>query len=222
MILPSNRYNSLLDRVYEIESNLLDFIDPSKTSYTDKEEDLTRSYCLLCHAEIESYLEDYTLEIAKKAFDEWERDKTIISPIIFHLTYHYSHELTKKEPPYSIVCLAYQKLIGLIKKNNGLKEANLKSFLQPIGFEMDNVLLTDLTDFGKNRGEIAHTSFRTQQQLDAVTERNRIKGIINALKTFDTDLGEYQKNGNWKNKPVNIMWENYSFWRRLKYLLWGE
>jgi hypothetical protein len=220
--MASAKYGTLVSRISTIEANLLSSISPTITAYTIKDEDMVRSYCLLCHAEIEAYLETYTLEIVKDAFDSWKLDKTIISPIIFHLTFHHCKELTKNELPYSITHLAYSELCKKINGNNGLKDDNVKSFLKPIGFEMDPVLLIELTGFGKIRGDIAHQSFQTQQPLDAATQKSRINGIVSNLEIFDTDLKTYESTGDWKNKPVNIMWTSYSFWQRLRYLFTGK
>ena len=57
--MPSSaRFQQLENRIKELE-NLLPVVNISG-NYSQKEIDLTRSYCLLCHAEIEAYLEDIT------------------------------------------------------------------------------------------------------------------------------------------------------------------
>lgn len=85
----STRYNSLVTRIDQLNVHLLPVIDPT-VSYSEKDIDLTRAFCLLCHAEIEAYLEDFTLEVVTKAFNQWNTDKKSISPIIFHLIYSYT------------------------------------------------------------------------------------------------------------------------------------
>ena len=43
--------------------------------------DLTCVICVLCHAEIEAYMEDIILEVVSEVFDYWNNDKTKIPEI---------------------------------------------------------------------------------------------------------------------------------------------
>ena len=202
----STRYNDLKYRVSQLENHLLPAIDPT-LSYSDKDRDLTRAFCLLCHAELEAYLEDITKEVVDRAITKWTSNKTIISPIIFHLAFNYKQEAGKaKESPYQMVIKSHKALIDGIKKNNGIKEHNLSGFFKPIGYEIDPTLQSTLNTYGKNRGDIAHTSFNTQQPLDTTTEKNNISQILNALAVFDVELNEYEANGTLNRAPVNMTW----------------
>lgn len=202
----SARYNILLARVGQLESHLLPTIDPT-LSYSDKDKDLTRAFCLLCHAELEAYLEDITKEVVDRAFTKWNLHKTIISPIIFHLAYNYKQEAGKaKEPPFGMVFKSHQSLLDTIKKNNGIKENNLLGFFRPIGYEIDPTLQSTLNDYGKTRGDIAHQSFNTQQPLDPTTEKNNIHQILTELAVFDNELNEYEASGTLNRTPVNMAW----------------
>jgi hypothetical protein len=202
----SNRYISLAARVTQLESHLLPGIDPT-LSYTEKDRDLTRAYYLLCHAEFEAYIEDITKEVTIRAFTKWNADKSIISPIIFHLAYNYRQEQGKpKDAPYSMIVKSYNSLIKVIDKSNGIKEDNLNNFFKPIGFEIDPTLQSTLNDFGRTRGQIAHTAFHTQQPLDPSTEKNHIKQILSALSLFDQELNDYEINGTLNRTPINMRW----------------
>lgn len=213
----SLRYNNLVARVTQLESHLLPAIDPT-LNYTAKDRDLTRAFCLLCHAELEAYIEDITKEIVDKAFAKWNTNKEIISPIIFHLAYNYRQENGKpKETPYGMVFKSYNSLTDTIKKNNGIKENNLTGFFKPIGFEIDPTLQSTLNDYGKTRGDIAHTSFNTQQPLDPATEKNNISQILTALALFDNDLTTYEANGTLNRIPFNLSWsKRFQFIDKLK------
>lgn len=214
----SAKFTQLQSRISQLETNLLPAIDPTGI-YTDKDNDLTRSFCLLTHAEIEAYLEDIILENATKSFTRWDSDKTLISPIIFHLAY--SHKTDKRELPYSLVVLSFQNLQKIIKNNNGIKEDNLNNFLKPIGFQMDTILKTTLSDFGKTRGEIAHTSFQTQHPLDPLTERNNVRQIVTALSLFDEELSLYEQSGTLPRIPIITQWKKFTLIERLKILFTG-
>lgn len=215
----SSKFNSLALRIGQLEGHLLPAINPTG-AYSDKEQDLIRSYCLLCHAEIEAYLEDYSLEVITRAFSKWNLDKTKISPIIFHLAY--SHNGKSKEPPYSMVVQSFQSVKKTIETNNGIKENNLNGFFRPIGFDIDPTLKSTLNDFGKTRGQIAHTSFQTQQPFDPTNEKNQVNQIINGLKSFDEELDNYESLGVVNNSPVTMQWDRYSLIQRLKILFTGR
>ena len=208
----STRYNDLKSRISQLESHLLPPIDPS-LSYSDKDRDLTRAFCLLCHAELEAYLEDITKEVVDRAFIKWRTNQRIISPIIFHLAFNYKQEVGKpKEAPFQMVGKTYSSLMDSIKKNHGIKEHNLLGFFKPIGYEIDPILQSTLNDYGKNRGDIAHTSFSTQQPLDPATEKNNIAQILTALAVFDIELNEYENNGTLNRTPINMTWKSsFSF-----------
>jgi hypothetical protein len=204
--MASQRYSDLTQRVQQLETHLLPVVDPS-LSYSDKDRDLVRAFCLLCHAEIEAYLEDIVWETTTKAFNIWYANKAVVSTIIFHLAHSHRHESGKpKDQPYSMIVKSYKSLETTIKKNHGIKEDNLNNILNPIGFEIDSILKTTLNDFGKTRGQIAHTSFKIQQPLDPVTERNKIRQIVQALAIFDNDLDTYQSSGSQSRVTIISTW----------------
>ena len=208
-------YNTLSARLTQLDGHLLPAIDPT-LNYSDRDRDLTRAYCLLCHAEIESYIEGIILQVATDAYTKWSLNKQIISPIIFHLAYSYKHENGKKEPPYSMVVKSFKNLKATISGNNGIKESNTTNLLKPIGFEMDTTLQSTLHGFGKTRGQIAHTSFQTQQPLDPATEKSNIVQILSALQLFDNDIVDYELNGTLNRTPVNMQWGQRNFFQRIK------
>ncbi|MCD7972667.1 MAG: hypothetical protein LUG18_08360 [Candidatus Azobacteroides sp.] len=212
----STKYQMLETRIRELETNLLPPSNPLG-SYTSKEQDFIRAYCLLCHAEIEAYIEDYTSEIIDLAFESWSANKAVLNTIIFHLTYN----CKTKDTPYSMANLAYKDLKKTIKSNNGIKENNLMNIFRPIGFEVDPLLKSTLNDFGKNRGEIAHTSFQTQSTLDPLNEKKNVKQILNGLKDFDQELYDYVHNGVICNIPQNMQWNKYTWKQRIKIFCFG-
>lgn len=217
-MIASSKYNELAARISQLEIHLLPEIDPTGL-YSAKDNDLVRSYCLLCHAEIEAYLEAYSLTIINTAYNKWDTDKTKISPIIFQLAYNYTGK--SKELPYSMVVQSYLKLKKTIETNNGIKENNLNEFFKPIGFDIDPTLKSILNEFGKTRGQIAHTSFQTQQPLDPASEKANLQLILQGLKTFDEELSDYENNGVLNKIPTTMQWDKYTFLQRIKILFTG-
>lgn len=217
----STRYNALVARIAQIQTHLLPAVR-ADLSYSNQELDLTRAFCLLCHAEFEAYLEDIALEVTKIAIDKWKTNKEDITPIIFHLAYSYRNEVGKKrEPPYNMVMLAYKDLEAKVKKNNGIKEDNLAGFFTPIGFSVDSTLQTTLNDYGSTRGQIAHTSFHTQQPLDPSTERSKVALIMSGLRVMDIDLFNYERTGTSQRKAIHIHWR-LSLRDRIRILFKGK
>src|SRR6266404_4400647 len=88
----SRRYADLARRVQELGQHLLSFLPPppalSKTTYTPQELDLTRSYIVLVHAEIESFCEDLVIEKASKARQEFKANGRV-TPILRRMIAYY-------------------------------------------------------------------------------------------------------------------------------------
>jgi hypothetical protein len=192
----SARFSSLAQRVTQLEQHLLPVANING-NYTDQEQDFIRSYCLLAHAEIESFIEDIILEVTTRAMTKWNINKEIITPIIFHLTFN----CKTRDDPYSMTNQSFVALQRAIKSNNGIKEQNLINLLNPIGIGMDRTLVNTLTTFGETRGQIAHSSFRTHNILDPSNEKQIVNTILTGIKIFDDELDDYERNGS--INPIN-------------------
>jgi len=191
----SSRYQQLVTRIVELETNLLPAINMSG-NYSTKEIDLTRAYCLLSHAEIEAYLEDILLEVVRAIFIFWKEDNSKIPEIIFNLACSAKIKMDKKELPTSLVHIGMKSYEEIISKNHGIKEHNIDNIFTPIGYSIDKTLVTVLHNFGDTRGDIAHQSFKTQQLIDPQTERRNIDQIISELSKFDIDFYKYKTPAN--------------------------
>ncbi len=166
----------LENRIKEIESNLLPKINPLGT-YTDAELDSIRAYVLLCHAEIECYIEDLarllviTLEAElanPKAGNKFAR--------------YYANKVNAN--------------IGqVINTNHGIKTENLKKMFEPFGFEekdfdfIDSNFLPQMNAFGIRRGESAHRSAkRATRQPSPIKEKKAVAEILKYLEMFEAEL----------------------------------
>jgi len=198
----SSLYINLEKRINQLIQDLLPSIDPS-LQYSDKDITLTNAFYLLCHAEIEVYIEEIIRNTAKDAYLEWNNNKSIITPIIFHLAFNYNQEINqKKQPPYSMVYLSYNNLTNLIDKNNGIREQNIDNLLRPIGFDMDPTLKTILDIYGKTRGQIAHKSHDPQNPSDPAIAKSDVQQILSSLAIFDKDITQYGINNYPSKFPV--------------------
>jgi hypothetical protein len=84
--MASQRFRILTDRITELRLHLLpDPFDPTG-SYPNEGEIRTKTlaFRLLCHAELESYLEDRAIGIAKATWTAWEK-KRFVSATTVHL-----------------------------------------------------------------------------------------------------------------------------------------
>ncbi len=88
-------------------------------------------------------------------------------------------KITKK------IDIAIRCFKSVIDQNHGIKETNLLKLLLPIGIDsddLDKVWLANMNTFGKERGEIAHSSgIKTKKTPNPADELERVKQIIQEL-----------------------------------------
>lgn len=199
----------LRNNITEIEKC---FLPPQNPLGTYNKDELLRinAYIALSHSEIENFIESEVLTVCRKSVVEYESTGVINQVILGLLCFS---GLTYDEPPENKQNLKNDKnwddktiISNKIKKaesvfnnkirtqNNGIKEKDILNMLLPIGYplkEIDDVFLTEMNDFGKQRGEIAHTSninIVTKQQIDPYTIKKRIDDIINQLSLIEENL----------------------------------
>ena len=197
----SRRLTQLLSRLDFLERNIL----PAQRltgNYTKTERDLIKSFLLLAHAEIEAYFEDIVTEKVKKALNKWTTERkrsACLNAVLAFSGNELSYENEKKVNSNNIVFRinrAVSHYLGLVNKNNGVKEKNILNLILPIGIELselDNTWLSVMEAFGTTRGNIAHNSSVVQQQLDRNTERDRIVNqILPEIERLDELIGKLQ------------------------------
>lgn len=187
----STRYNALLSRIGQLKISLLPKTKVSG-NYTVREQDFTKSFRLLVHAEIESYFEERALDIAAKALKKWVDNEKASLPLLAlscftpGVTGQSKNVLTKVH----LIMSVYKTLV---KRNNGIKDENLTSMLVPIGFkesDFDTTWLSTVNSWAVLRGEIAHTTFKVHQPIDPVTEVKTVNLILTGIKDLDLLLNE--------------------------------
>ena len=106
-----------------------------------------------------------------------------------------SFELDSMDPPTikkadtSINALferAVNQYHHMVRKNNGIKEPNLKRLLVPVGValsELDQAWLNTMNSFGSDRGLVAHNSrLGVTAPLDPRTEKDTVDILLVGLK----------------------------------------
>jgi hypothetical protein len=187
------RLQRLLTRLDKLERHLLPSDFSLTGRYAPRQHDYTKAFLLLVHAELESYFEDRARTLAALAESQYKR-KGICTPVLSHLlVYHHASEKDELGPvSQEAVRRAINYYQRHLETNHGIKEKNLLTIFLPLGLDhaaLDNQLVTACNQLSQKRGEYAHASFKTHQQVDPKTERDNIrKNIIPELRNLERRL----------------------------------
>lgn len=207
--MQSDRYLQLKQQL-NIVSSLLPEINLSNTPQrpTDKDNLQCIAYKLLAHAEFESYFEDIGREIALKAIVAWKKDGRVSLTLLCLIAFQ---ERMMEPPPPSLSPpqpnlagkwkekLYYQQKIQqavdnyntAVAKNHGIKEGNILNILLPVGLnpdKLDPLSLTNFSNFGQDRGKIAHSSTQLASMLNPADERSIVNSLLEAVEEIDREL----------------------------------
>ncbi len=176
------RLRRLVSRISELEDRYLPSTFSLTGRYSRRQRDDTKAFLLLVHAELESYFEDRVRKIAEKSADRYRRSG-FCTPVLSRLILYYHAFAQKKFEPVSqnVMQKAMNLYLDRVQANNGIKEKDLLGLFLPLGIShqaMDTQLVTACNQLGQKRGEFAHASFKTHQQIDPKTERDNIRNNI--------------------------------------------
>lgn len=172
--------------------------------YTQRQQDRARGYRLLAHAEIESFVEDITFSAAVASVSAWSAQKKV-SNCLFCLIAHYHDgfsapdQLSVKPFPQErrpkvksdikeVVDVVMKQYREIHSNNHGVREENLLRLILPIGVkkaDIDHFWMTNLSEFGRRRGEVAHQAMRAQQAIDPQNELMVVNDLISGLGHLD-------------------------------------
>lgn len=185
----SKRLQQLLKRLDALEKHFLPAEFSLSGRYSPEQDDKTKAYLLLAHAELEAYFEDRARNRLDIAHARWQRTGVCTS-VLSRLLVHHQEDL---EPLSAIsVTKAVNFHLDRLDKNHGIKEKNLLSIFLPLGLghhDLDTRLVSSCNQLGRKRGQFAHASIKTHQQVDPKTERENIRrNIVPELKKLDRRL----------------------------------
>jgi hypothetical protein len=168
----------------------------------------TRGFLVLCHAEIESYFEEWAKEIARASQVVWTSSRRVTPPLAFLLV-TYSERLAvpntlvgpkAKDSPQLLADLSvdlFNKYYKHIRDNHGIKEKNVLNLFSPLGLPaaaLGSSLPPNLDYLGELRGKHAHHSAKAVVSvLDPETEYKRVMGIVSDLILLDEWLLKYRR-----------------------------
>ena len=196
----STRFRELRKRIVELRKHFLPRKFEPTGAYTARQFDRARAFRLLAHAEIESYLEDVTLEAANKAFDIW-RKRGVISPSLVAMVAYVEENLG--DVPTTKDVRGERELVARVRhckdrfntyvrtKNHGITERNILKLLLSVGiseYDIDSTWMATTNSFGGSRGKTAHRSNQVDQPPDPLNELDIVKQILDGLSCIDRRL----------------------------------
>lgn len=168
--------NALIEleaRINVLEGALIPTVN-SLGIYTDAELDLIRAYVLLCHAEIETFLEDWA--------------KILLQTLTLELQNPNSGSKFSRLHASRVA----RELLHTINTNHGIKEKNLLNMFEPFGIletdfdAIDTKFLSLMNGFGHRRGESAHGSvMRATKQPNPIQEKKAVDEILSYLEKLE-------------------------------------
>lgn len=196
MYKKTKKYRELCKRINEIEKHLVSsFVAKNVMDLSERELDLCRGYKILCHAEIEYYLEEIARIVLNESLWCWRNDKKVTLPIV-GLFGNYEKIETNDSINTKINKVTNDYLVKVIKGNHGIKEDNLKKIYVNLGIdtsEFDATWIAALSSYGISRGTIAHTSATAQTPIniqEAIADTNY---ILNGIELFEQEVEKQTK-----------------------------
>lgn len=175
--------------ISSIEDHLIkNFLAKTPGTLTPRENDLARSYTVLCHAEMESYFELVAIKLVDLSINDWNKNQIIRIPIAGLLSYE--EKQTKSDKLSTIinrVVVQYRKEIQ--NNNHGIRRPNFDKLYGKIGIntnEFDSTFISNLDTFGTQRGAVAHTSVQVQKLINIQDVHQLVSDIINGIDDFET------------------------------------
>lgn len=181
------KYNQLQARINKIKAHF-DF-NPGINGLTPLQNDKIRGMLLLCHAEFESYIESLALLLINDAKEKWDKTHRANYNLASLLVCSSIDKKDTIETKVNKMIVDYKN--QTIDKNHGIKEHNIKNIFEPLGYcidDFDSVFIATLDSFGRDRGEVAHSSAKTSSMYDKITEINRIDNIVRDFLDFQEVL----------------------------------
>ncbi|WP_018436852.1 HEPN domain-containing protein [Paraburkholderia atlantica] len=168
----------------------LEFLLPTQSRNDDVEEpeqqqqDKIRAFLLLCHAEVESFVED----LARRLGDS----------LTAELANHRAGTRFGRRHAEE----AKRQYLNTIYNNHGVKESNLLALFESFGLSETTFecihpdFLSEFNSYGTMRGDSAHQSAaRITRQLNARNQLIKIRRILGLLERFEMEVNKTCLNG---------------------------
>lgn len=201
----SPEYLGLCKRIAELRRNLLPAAFDPLGNYAPDVLDNARGFVALAHAEIEAFLEERCLIVAKESVSRWmaSRASSRVTFALFAICYTGWTEiggraddlpkLTDEQKVEARLGTALKQYQHVVDNNHGIKEDNLKKLLVPLSIrlvgDLDMTWLNNMSSFGTDRGRIVHQRWSANQPPDPKGAlRTLWKEIVPGLRHLDKVL----------------------------------
>lgn len=212
--MASTRFDQLVEQLEWLRRHLLPYkFDPTGSyHFADKVIIRASAYRLLCHAEFESYVESRAIEIAQRALDRWKSENRHSAPLSSLIAFSdvrlpkppdYVEKRPKDQKDWDDLVAPQKRIERIVaaylefveNDNHGIREKNLTKLLIPIGVDLRKMKATDLAtidDFGRKRGNTAHTSASAyvKSGVDPKTEFDRVDAVLKSFRKIDDLVSE--------------------------------
>lgn len=164
------------------------------------------AFRLLTHAELEGYFESKARAALDQLEAEFKADRVVtadFASLIFLLLWKERKQPTwpasaaddpdSREKDVCHIKNLAQEALGFgrqfIEANNGVKERSIQTLSALMGYftdDLDAVLVSELNQYGRKRGDVAHSSwaFNTRTFESAEIEKRRIETILRLTEAF--------------------------------------
>ncbi len=199
----SAEFSNLADDIDKLKLGLMSFQQRDDGAYTLEERLKCQAFIVFSHAEIENYFEKVGRRIMAEAKARWEESRVPDRVVATLLAYRRKEITAPPDDPKNpsnktdllcIVkdCLKIQEKV--ISENNGIKRSNVSDILCPLGVfpdDLDEVLLIQLTQTGRRRGDFVHerSTVSLPKIRDPISvELQEVIQLIKELEKFDAQL----------------------------------
>ena len=200
--MASAEFRNISQEISKLKSGLMNFHAREDGAYTDEELLKCRAFIAFSHAEVETYLEKIASRILEESYNQWKTRAVYGLVIATLLIFRSQREVAIPDNPMpptknavpDVISDAFKMQRKAIAANNGIKRNNLSTMLLPLGIlpdDLDELMLTQLDEMGKRRGEMVHKPNKVSLQniRDPFTgEQHDIDQLIAAIGTLDDKL----------------------------------
>ncbi|MFE7616765.1 hypothetical protein [Streptomyces sp. NPDC057496] len=167
-------------RLSELELLLPD--ETPRNLYGRDKQDAMLGYRLLCHAEMEGFVEALVRLVMEEVWNAAKRTQIVTAAgqqmVDFKERSDFPPKSLKRAPAPSHVRLKgiANDILGRASQNNGITEKDILNLFLPLGVNPDDLdvsWLEVMSEFGKSRGDVAHNSWENHTQYDTTPTKEK-------------------------------------------------
>jgi RiboL-PSP-HEPN len=212
-VRPSPQFKQLQSRLKKLKKRFLSSRPGGSGQYSEKAKDFARSYRVLAHAEIESYIRSRVEEITMHALKIWQ-EKRIPHQVVVSLLACWDKDWSDENPeeiPFpnkkkksdkkeiitvdALVKKAFKAYQNNIVGVYGIRPDHLNEFVMPLGIDISKedfgtTWLAEMDAFGTQRGRVAHGGESGSRDISPDDDRQRMDNLLPGLKKLDVRFNE--------------------------------